>query len=284
MRTLLASLALAAALAVAFAGSAVAAAPPGATTLPAGSITQTGATLNGTVDPQAEATSYFFEYGTTTAYGLTTGTVGAGDGAPVDASAAVTGLTANTTYHFRLVAVNASGRTDGADMEFRTAPNPLPPTVANQRARDIVIDVARLTATVDPNGNATTVRFEWGTSTRYGNTTPEQAAGSGTAPVLMSAPLAALSPRTTYHWRTIATNAAGTVRGRDRSFTTARLLSGVSLSLSPARVRWGRGLSLGGRVSGTGVSRTPMTLQAQRLPFSSDFTEIARTTSGTDGG
>ena len=46
--------------------------PPVATTGPATGISQTSATLTGTVDPNNEATTYYFEYGTTTSYGSTT--------------------------------------------------------------------------------------------------------------------------------------------------------------------------------------------------------------------
>jgi hypothetical protein len=42
------------------------------TTDPATQVAQTGATLNGTVDPNGKATTYRFDFGTTTAYGSST--------------------------------------------------------------------------------------------------------------------------------------------------------------------------------------------------------------------
>jgi len=264
---------------------AVAAAAPIVTTGSASDVERTTATLNGTVDPEGEATTYFFEYGTTDQYGLTTGAEAAGDGdQPVAVDSDLTGLTANTTYHYRLVAINGSGTARGSDRTFRTAPNPDPPGVANQRARDVGVDTARLTGTVDPNGSPTTFHFEYGTSNRYGSVTSSQSAGSGSTAVPVSATVTGLAARTTYHYRLVATNAAGTVRGRNRSFTTDRLPTGVTLAVSPRRVRWGRGLSLGGRVSGSGVSGMPLALQSQRFPFDADFVEIARTSTGSDGG
>lgn len=264
---------------------AVAAVAPVVVTGPATSVTRNSATLTGTVDPQGAETSYFFQYGTTTDYGLNTAPQSAGDGdEPRAVEAALTGLTGNTTYHYRLVAGEGADRVTGADRTFTTAPNPQPPAIANQSTREIAVDSARLTATVDPNGTPTTYHFEYGTTTRYGSTTPPQSAGSGTSAVPVSAVISGLAARTTYRWRLVATNAAGTVRGRNRTFTTARLPTAVSLSVSPPRVPWSGGLALGGRVSGTGVNRTPLTLQAQRFPFDRDFTEVARATAGNDGG
>jgi hypothetical protein len=263
---------------------AVAAVAPTVVTGPATGVGTTTATLTGSVDPEGAPTTYYFEYGTTDAYGLTTPPQSAGDGTvPVDVKADLTGLTGNTTYHYRLVAMG-DGTTRGSDRTFTTAPNPSPPVIANQRARNIGTDSAQLTATVDPNSTATTIYFEYGTTNRYGFTTPVQNAGAGNGPTPVSATINGLSARTTYHWRMVATNAAGTVRGRDRSFTSARLPTAITIATSPRRVAWGASLAVGGRVSGTGVGRIPVALQAQRFPFDRDFTEVARATAGSDGG
>jgi hypothetical protein len=264
---------------------AVAAVAPVAVTGSATSVTQNTATLSGTVDPGGDPTMYHFEYGTTDAYGLQTGEQSAGDGnTPQPVQASLASLTGNTTYHYRLVATNASGISRGSDRTFTTAPNPIPPVISNQRARGIGVDSAQLTGTVDPNSTATTIRFEYGTTTRYGFMTPEQSAGAGSSATAVSAPITGLSARTTYHWRMVATNAAGTVRGRDRRFTTARLPTSITLATSPRRVAWGASLTLGGRVSGTGVGRIPIALQSQRFPFDRDFTEVSRASAGSDGG
>jgi NHL repeat len=81
------------------------------------------ATFHGQVVPQGEATSYFFEYGLTAAYGSRTpvDSAGAGTGA-VSVLAGVEGLSPDTTYHFRLVASNANGERQGADASFSTFP------------------------------------------------------------------------------------------------------------------------------------------------------------------
>ena len=138
-------LAILATLAVAVTGVGMAvAAAPGATTNPATDVTATSATLNGTVSPNREDTSYYFEYGTTTQYGTQTPTQGPiGGNADRNVDAAITGLTANTTYHYRVVASNPSGTTFGANMTFTTpAPGAAPP---GQNAVTIAASPARVT-------------------------------------------------------------------------------------------------------------------------------------------
>lgn len=99
--------------------------PPVVTTGAAGSVTQTGAVVNGTVNPERLGTSYHFDYGVSTAYGGSTPPADAGSGSadvPVDAT--LTGLAAGTTFHYRLVATNAGGTTLGADRTFTTQAAP----------------------------------------------------------------------------------------------------------------------------------------------------------------
>ncbi|HEX6714526.1 MAG TPA: N-acetylmuramoyl-L-alanine amidase, partial [Thermoleophilaceae bacterium] len=103
------------------AGSPPPAPNPSVVTGTATSISRTGATLNGSVNPNGSATSYWFQYGTTTTYGAATSTTTAGSGtAAISVSIAVGGLTRGTRYHFRLVAQNAGGTSYGADQVFRT--------------------------------------------------------------------------------------------------------------------------------------------------------------------
>jgi hypothetical protein len=104
---------------------------PGASTGPATNVTSDSATLTGVVNPNKEETTYYFEYGTTTAYGARTPDATVGGNAGKEVEATITGLAPSTVYHFRLVATNPSGSDFGADMTFTTAASPytLPPTI-----------------------------------------------------------------------------------------------------------------------------------------------------------
>jgi subtilisin family serine protease len=91
----------------------------------ADSVTTTGATVSGASDPCGTASSYQFEYGTTGSYGSATpaASIGAGNAA-VGVSAALSGLAAGTTYHYRLVTIRGGVRLAGSDRTFTTVPTP----------------------------------------------------------------------------------------------------------------------------------------------------------------
>ncbi len=99
---------------------------PTATTVAASSITTSSATLNGTVNANNATTTVTFEWGTTTSLGNSinatpnsvTGTTN------TNVTANLTGLSANTTYYYRVKAVSANGTTYGSTMSFTTASNP----------------------------------------------------------------------------------------------------------------------------------------------------------------
>jgi len=98
-------------------------ASPTAITDSASLIATTTATLDGTVNDNGAVTTVNFDYGLTTTYGssISGGVVAVGAGAtPV--SAAISGLTCNTTYHFRVTASNSAGSASGTDATFTTVP------------------------------------------------------------------------------------------------------------------------------------------------------------------
>ncbi len=98
------------------------AAPPTVVTLAATGISSSGATLNGTVNANTLSTNVFFEFGLTTAYGntvtATPPTVTGSAVTPVETI--LTGLTSNTTYHFRAIGTNLAGQAFGDDLTFLT--------------------------------------------------------------------------------------------------------------------------------------------------------------------
>jgi hypothetical protein len=94
---------------------------PVAQTGEATAIQPTTATVVGTVNPRGLETTFHFEYGPTDAYGNATPAVSAGTGhVERPARADLTSLTAGTTYHYRLVATNDAGTSNGQDRQFAT--------------------------------------------------------------------------------------------------------------------------------------------------------------------
>jgi hypothetical protein len=92
---------------------------PVAATLAASGATTSGAVLNGVIVPNGSATSYWFEYGTTTAYGMRTATNTLAAGfSSIPVSAVIGGLQIASSYHFRIVAANAYGVVSGSDQSF----------------------------------------------------------------------------------------------------------------------------------------------------------------------
>lgn len=100
---------------------------PTVTTGSATAISQTGASLSGAVNPNGAATNGWFEYGLTTSYGTATSpqqSMGSGSGAVALGPKAITGLTCGTPYHYRAVASNSGGTTNGSDQQFTTSSCP----------------------------------------------------------------------------------------------------------------------------------------------------------------
>jgi len=141
----------------------------------------------------------------------------------VDNWQASTGATGTTTYIYYL-AKNIGWvklvRDDGT-YELLNLPM-VPPTVTTGSATSVGTDSATLNGTVNPNGASTTITFEYGTTTGYGNrVTATQSPLSGTTGKVVSARITGLSPGKTYHFRVKATNGAGTSRGTDKTFKTS---------------------------------------------------------------
>ncbi len=198
---------------------------PAVTSATVTSLTEQGATLNAEVAPNSQSTTYRFEYGPTTAYGSQTSPASAGAGAGASpVSTPVTGLTAGSVYHFRAVASNATGTTYGPDSTFTTH---TPPAALTQPATAVTATGAMLNGTVNPNTQATTYHFDWGTSTAYGNQLPlvDASVGSDSSEHLLAQSLMGLTPNTLYHFRVVATNcggcAEGTIYGSDQVFASA---------------------------------------------------------------
>ncbi len=95
------------------------------------SVTSTSAVVNGVVNPQGHSTTYFFQYGTTTSYGVQTSPARAGRGTTnVAVHQTLTGLAPGTPYHYRIVAQNSGGTATGGDQALTTTSNVIQSHVA----------------------------------------------------------------------------------------------------------------------------------------------------------
>jgi len=83
----------------------------------------------------------------------------------------------------------------------------------------VAISSARLEGTVNPHGQITSVRFQYGTTMNYGLVCASQNF-NGITTQNLRANVSGLAAGTTYHFRIVATNASGTAYGSDRTFTT----------------------------------------------------------------
>jgi hypothetical protein len=185
-------------------------------------ISTNGATMHGTVNPNGSATSYYFEWGLTTAYGVTGHVHKAGNGTkPVKVQATVGMLIPGTVYHYNVVATNRFGTGTGADRTFKTAGSP-PPDATTGPATQIGATFATVTGVINPHGAATTWFFEYGVTGSYGTQTFSGTVPAGSAPVTVSWQLTGLSPATIFHYRLAASHSTpqSGMDGLDATFMT----------------------------------------------------------------
>jgi glucose/arabinose dehydrogenase len=208
------------------------------TTTAATNITDSTAVLHGWVtgDKPSTTTTYWFDYGTTTAYGTRTpsAVVQAGDRKPHFVDASISGLTADTTYYVRLCARDTVGQTNpgcNSPQQFRTARAPPGPSfeLTVSSASSITDSGATLNGRVNPDGAPASFWFEYGTSTAYGSSTPHRDAGSGTSSITAAEPVSSLRSNTIHHFRLCGSQAAATRCSPDMTFTTLA----ASASLPP---------------------------------------------------
>jgi hypothetical protein len=120
-----------------------------------------------------------------------------------------------TILRAHAVALNSVGESTGADVAFRLPAGKPRVTAVSAHRRGALVT---LRALVNAGGTATTVRFQFGASRSYGGRSNARRV-TGAVPVPVSATLR-LRPGVVYHYRAVATNAKGTVRGPDRTVRT----------------------------------------------------------------
>jgi hypothetical protein len=132
----------------------------------------------------------------------------------------------NSLLHPMLAVDEANGRvyvTDNSNTEVWIYGPPVAPVIGKELIAEVGASKAKLGALVNPGGTETTYRFEYGTTTGYGESAPfpEGSVGEGLTPHAVWAAPSGLAPDTTYHYRVVATGEVGPpIYGPDQTFTT----------------------------------------------------------------
>lgn len=148
------------------------------------------------------------------------------------------------------------------------------PVVTTGGAANIEPTSVVLSGTVNPKGAATTYWVEFGTSARFGTSSPPTAIGSGNRGIRIAAGLTGLAAATTYHYRVVASNARGITRGKRRTFKTKPQPLGFSLASTPNPVRAGGVATLAGVLSGTGGDDRRIVIKSNPFPYTQGFLPI----------
>jgi hypothetical protein len=203
----------------------------------------THVTLNGTVKLDGGGSAEcFFDYGTTGSYGQTVpcepATVTEAqehEGKPVPVKATIAGLQPDTTYLYRVRAVNGSGLPSEEDQGQATTSGP---GLHGEFASEVTATATTLDATIDAHGSSTSYYFQYGeTSTAACEATalssscpaipapPGEAIGFGPGDQALSQRAQGLTPDTTYHYRVVVVSEPNPGETEvfpegDRTFTT----------------------------------------------------------------
>lgn len=220
--------------------------------------------------PAGLPTEFRVQWGTDASLGEETDPVAVGAGTGVEAaSRLIDGLAPGGTYHWRIVVSNSEGQAESAIAQITL---PHPPSVddgsLHGQAGETTLHIA---GWVNPNGQPTVYRVEWGVGD-YANQTPDQSAGSGHDPVPVDITLNGLSPGVTYQWRLVVSSADGQGASSPRVATTlappvivgaAGVAStdriSVSADVDPrgrdtsVHIQWGVGGSFGGESAAVAV-------------------------------
>jgi len=174
-----------------------------------------------------------------------------GTGGAVISTGGLVTATANGTVYAKAVAVQDVTVKDSLLITISNQV-PLAPSVITMAATNVLGTSATINGSVNANGQSTTVTFNWGLTTSYGNTvaaTPGTVTGNTAAAVLAN--LTGLTANTTYHFRCVGVNSVGTTYGSDLTFTTCQPPAAAGTITGPASVCQGQ----------TGVAYTTPVIQ-----------------------
>jgi hypothetical protein len=131
----------------------------------------------------------------------------------------------------------------------------------------------QLEGAVNPAGLATTYYFQYGPSVTYGAATPAAPAGSGTTAVKVGQMVNGLLVG--YHYRIVASNAAGAALGADRVVAPKTLANKVEIPKEPRVAVYGTPFLISGRITGAGSAGRKVVLQTSPFPYLAPFTTVS---------
>lgn len=197
---------------------------PTATSAAATSVGGTTATLNGSYNAVGavggDPLTVRFEYGTTTGLGTNVTVASATGTGSVSTSTNLTGLALNTTYYFRIRAFTSTADVAGSTLSFTTST----PTASTSAATAVEATTATLNGSYNAAGAVigapVTVRFDWGPTISYGNSTTITTTATGSGSVNTSTNVTGLTANTLYYFRIYISYSTGSADGGQLSFTT----------------------------------------------------------------
>jgi len=146
---------------------------------------------------------------------------------------------------------------DTTDTSGTPAATPSKPTLTTNPTPIVSNSTALVNGAVTPNGSQTTYWYEYGKTSALGGSTAPQTTGSGYLSIAAPAYIKGLSPSTTYYFRLVGSNAAGTVSGQVYTFTTDTtpppVVATPAVSSAEATNVTRTGATVGGLVTANGV-------------------------------
>ena len=255
----------------------------------------TGATVSGTADPDGEGpiTECYFEFGTTSAYGSKQNCAQSLPiGSATTVTAALPGIPLKTTYHYRLVLANANAHPNGiARGNDRTFTLHHVTKLKTEPATQINRTRARLNASFEGNGEATSYYFEYGPSynpfsSRFPLAPDQEVAPGSSGPVAISVPVSDLAPGTTYFYRAVAENGEGISVDESVEFRTPPAVNAVATEAATDITK--TSVTLRGSYDGATNDTPPGPLEGFRYYFewgqTRSYGNTTATPPGPDGG
>jgi hypothetical protein len=204
---------------------------PEVDTLSADIQSNNSVTLNGRVDANGDYAQVWFRYGQNrNSLSSVTPTLNMLSASDDSFSRVIRNLNSGATYYYQAVARNSEGTDYGQVLSFVASSNggnggnngnASAPSVSTNSATVTGNTSALLRAQVNPNGNLSSVWFEYGRTTALGGVTTRDPAGSGNSNTEYSVNVYGLSAGTTYYYRAVAQSTSGTNRGQMMTFRTS---------------------------------------------------------------